>query len=294
MKLYKTTITPTSNFLTSLKGDTLFGQLCWSIRFIFGRKRLEELLSNYDKSPFLIVSDGFASGYLPKPKMTSILLEENTLNKKSNRKKVWLTQKELRSGEYYKARTDKDINNIDKKDTIIRNSINYKTATTEGDKFSPYGVNEMSFSKKDIYFLLGHDFKLEDLEQCLEFVSKSGYGKDSTIGKGRFEFTSLEEINNIDISNTYMSLSPFAPHNLQCKEIYYEPFTRFGKSGANRAFKNPFKKPIIFADCGAVIKFENKIDIKYIGKAVTNISTYYKDTIHQGYSIILPIKELEQ
>ncbi len=292
MKLYKTIITPTSNFSTLLKGDTLFGQLCWSVRFVFGRKRLEELLSDYDKSPFLIVSDGFSSGYLPKPKMTSVLLGENILDKKSNRKKVWLTQKELRNGEYYKARTDKDINNIDKKDTIIRNSINYKTATTEGDKFSPYGINEMNFSKKDIYFLLGDYFKLEDLEQCLEFVSKSGYGKDSTIGKGRFEFTSLEKISSIDISNTYMSLSPFVPCNLQYKEIYYEPFTRFGKSGANRAFKKPFKKPIIFADYGAVVKFDKKIDIKYVGKAVVNISTY-EDIVHQGYSIVLPIKELD-
>ncbi len=293
MKLYKTTITPTSNFLTPLKGDTLFGHLCWSIRFVFGKKRLEEFLNDYDNNPFLIISDGFPTGYLPKPKMMSNLLGENTLEKKSNRKKVWLAKKELENGEYYKARTDKEINNIDKKDTIIRNSINYKTATTEGDKFSPYGVNEMSFSKKDIFFLVRFDFKLEELNKCLEFVSKSGYGKDSTIGKGRFEFTSFEEVDKNDISNTYMALSPFVVHNLKCKEIYYEPFTRFGKSGASRAFKNPFKKPIIFADYGAVIKFEKKMDIRYIGKAVTNISTY-NDIVHQGYSIVLPIKELGQ
>lgn len=291
MKLYKTTITPKSNFLTPLKGDTLFGQLCWSISFIFGKKRLDELLSDYDKDPFLVVSDGFASGYLPKPKMTANLLKEGALDKKFNRKKVWLSQKELRDGEYYKARTDEDINNIDKKDTIVRNSINYKTATTEGDKFSPYGINEVSFSRKDIYFLLRFDFKLEDLTRCLDFVSKSGYGKDSTIGKGRFEFGSFEEVGKSDISNTYIALSPFVPSGLKCKEIYYEPFTRFGKSGANRANKNPFKKPIIFADCGAVVEFEKKTNVKYIGQAVKNISTY-KDTVHQGYSIVLPIKEL--
>jgi len=293
MKLYKTTITPKSNFLTPLKGDTLFGQLCWAVRFIFGKKRLEELLSDYDKDPFLIVSDGFASGYLPKPKMMSDLLDENVSDKKINRKKIWLTQKELGNGEYHKARTDKEINNIDKKDTVVRNSINYKTATTEGDKFSPYDIKEMSFSNKDIYFLLRFDFELEDLTKCLNFVSKSGYGKDSTIGKGRFEFTPFEEVNKSDISNTYIALNPFVPHNLQCEEIYYEPFTRFGKSGANRAFKNPFKKPLIFADYGAVIKFEKKTDIEYVGKAVTNISTY-KDIVHQGYGVVLPIKELGQ
>jgi len=293
MRLYKTTIIPKSNFSTPLKGDTLFGQLCWAIRFVFGKKRLEELLSDYDKDPFLIVSDGFASGYLPKPKMMSELLGENVSDKKINRKKLWLTQKELRKGEYHKARTDKEIKNIDKEDIIVRNSINYKMDTTNGEKFSPYGVKELSFSNKDIYFLLGLDFDFKDLGKCLEFVAKSGYGKDSTIGKGRFEFALLEEINKGSISDTYMSLSPFVVHNLQCEEIYYEPFTRFGKSGANRAFKNPFKKPLIFADYGAVIKFDKKIDIEYIGKAVTDISTY-KDIVHQGYSIVLPIKELRE
>jgi CRISPR-associated protein Csm4 len=44
MKLYKTTITPTSNFATTLKGDTLFGQICWGIFYSLEEKRLKELL----------------------------------------------------------------------------------------------------------------------------------------------------------------------------------------------------------------------------------------------------------
>ena len=52
MTLYKTTITPKSNFTTPLKGDTLFGQICWAIRYRLGEDRLNELLSDYDKKPF--------------------------------------------------------------------------------------------------------------------------------------------------------------------------------------------------------------------------------------------------
>ena len=70
MKLYKATMIPTSNFATKLKGDTLFGQICWAIRFSFGEERLKELISTYEKKPFLIVSDPFAKAnyaeYLPK------------------------------------------------------------------------------------------------------------------------------------------------------------------------------------------------------------------------------------
>ena len=54
MKLYKTTFIPTSNFATTLKGDTLFGQICWAIRYTFGNDKLEALLLNYETKPFLV------------------------------------------------------------------------------------------------------------------------------------------------------------------------------------------------------------------------------------------------
>ena len=82
MKLYKTTITPLSSFGTTLRGDTLFGQLCWACKFIFGENELNELLSDYESSPFLIVSDAFASGYLPKPTVPLKELGANVDDKK--------------------------------------------------------------------------------------------------------------------------------------------------------------------------------------------------------------------
>ena len=84
MRLYKTTITPISSFATPLKGDTLFGQICWAIRYIYKEDRLNSLLQNYDTEPFLIVSDGFASGYLPKPTLPSALLNESLKDKIKN------------------------------------------------------------------------------------------------------------------------------------------------------------------------------------------------------------------
>ncbi len=58
MKLYKVPIEPTSQFATKLKGDTLFGQICWAIFYKFGKERLTYLLETYrDNRPFLIVSE---------------------------------------------------------------------------------------------------------------------------------------------------------------------------------------------------------------------------------------------
>ena len=294
MKLYKTTISQESNFATTLRGDTLFGQMCWSVKYIFGEERLKELLASYEASPFLVVSDGFAKGYLPKPKMPSVLLEEDNGDKKINRKKIWLTLEQLHSGKFSDALPDTQVNNDDKTISTMHNSINYKSFTTSDDgSFAPYGEKEFSIGNKDIYFLVDATrFNIDELKTVFEQLSLHGYGKDTTIGKGRFSFGDFEEINLSHSSKTYMTLSPFSPEGLECENIYYEPFTRFGKFGGNRAFKNAFKKPILLADSASVIHFEKRQELQYVGKAIKNISDIYPDTVHQGYSIVVAIKEL--
>ena len=154
MRLHKTTITPTSNFATPLQGDTIFGHICWAIQFKYGEDRLNELLKDYEKEPFLVVSDGFVSGFLPKPTMPSFLLGEDSDKKKENRKRVWLGFNDLIDANFTNAKTDKEVDNNDKTINLVRNSINYKTFKTDEKSFASYGVDEFCLSKKDIYFLL--------------------------------------------------------------------------------------------------------------------------------------------
>ena len=287
MTLYKTTITPKSNFTTPLKGDTLFGQICWAIRYAFGEDRLNELLSDYDKKPFLIVSDGFANGYLPKPSMPSHLLGENLDLKKENRKKIWLSIEDLQSGNFKNAKTSYEIGYELKKTATIKNSINYLTFTTDDSgKFAPYALMEMKCSKQDIYFLLDDKFKLDELEKALEVVSKSGYGKRASIGKGAFEYSAFEKVSVKNNSNAFMTLSPVVIDDENLKEFYYEPFTRFGKHGGGLANTNPFKSPLLMADSGSVVVYEEICEKEYIGKAISGHSTN-ANTVHQGYSILI-------
>jgi len=295
MKLYKVKITPTSTFGTSLKGDTLFGQMCWAIRYTFGEKKLESLLLDYANSPFLVVSDGFLSGYLPKPTMPMSLLGEDGEKKKENRKKIWLTLDELQKGDFAKAKTDKELNNKKKTKAIVKNSLNHQTfRRDDSGAFAPYAEEETDLSPQDIYFLINESrFKVEELKQAFIMLSKMGYGKNSSIGKGNFTFGDFEEIKFKNGSKTFMTLSPSVLEEKNIHKTYYEPFTRFGKHGAGLANTNPFKKPILMADSGAVVIFEDTCTKDYIGKAIKGHSTH-ENTVHQGYSIVLPImKEFE-
>lgn len=299
MKLYKVTITPTSDFATTLRGDTLFGQLCWAIFYKFGKEKLTKLLDNYREgnAPFLVASDAFPQGYLPKPKMPSRFLNEKSEDKKLNRKKLWLTLDELMGGAYSKARRDKEVDNSDKSSVTIHNALNYKTFHT-GDGFDPHGLSVWSLSTKDIYFLVDEEqLSFVEFKEALKLVSEMGYGKKTTIGKGRFEYDE-EDIEAIVLDNnskTFMTLGSFSPKGLECQNIYYEPFTRFGKFGASRAYKNAFKKPILLADTASVVEFKESKSYQYLGRAISDLSDVpeYKDTVHQGYSIVVPIKELD-
>ena len=68
MDNYQVTLQPRSAFGTPLAGDTLFGQLCWAIRERFGEARLTSLLEGYtEANPFLVVSDAFPAGWVPRP-----------------------------------------------------------------------------------------------------------------------------------------------------------------------------------------------------------------------------------
>lgn len=292
MTLFKTNITAKSNFATPLQGDTLFGQICWMIRYKEGEEKLEELLEGYDQKPFLVVSDAFAKGYLPKPSLPSNLLAEDPDKKKENRKKIWLTPEELQNGKYTKARTDKEANCSVTTEAIIKNGINYKTFTT-GEGFDPYSEEEYSFTSKDIYFLLDESrMNISELEAVVGMIGEVGYGKNTTIGKGRFSIASFEKIDlKKKASTTFMLLSSFTAHDLEVKNFFYEPHTKFGKHGGDLATRSPFKKPLLLAKSGSVVVFEEAKEAQYLGKAIRGHSAHEK-TVHQGYAIALPIAEI--
>lgn len=52
MKAYKAIINPISTFGTTLRGDTIFGHLCWVLRYKFGESKLNELLKAMKMSLF--------------------------------------------------------------------------------------------------------------------------------------------------------------------------------------------------------------------------------------------------
>ncbi len=114
MKLYQLTIKPLTPFGTPLKGDTIFGHLCWQAAYDSGLLvgGLDQWIEKYDTDPFIVCSSAFPllveeqtgeNIALPRPQLPSELLEitcpdvERSTRMKARKelkKKKWLLVKE--------------------------------------------------------------------------------------------------------------------------------------------------------------------------------------------------------
>lgn len=104
MKLYQLTIKPLSPFGTPLKGDTIFGHICWQVAYDAAllNGSLNEWINKYDDDPFVICSSAFPlllgddsreniafpRPQLPASFLTGLLENSNRCEKMKERKRL--------------------------------------------------------------------------------------------------------------------------------------------------------------------------------------------------------------
>lgn len=305
MKIYQINIKPLTGFGTPLKGDTLFGHLCWQIYYdpgLFG-KSLEELLSDYSLSPFLIVSSAFPvieeKIYLKTPSLPLHFLF------RKDKDELIRERKKLKEKKHFPL--DLPLNSVDnlsfeKLDKLIiideqvRASIHRLTNTTGEPPFTPYPVKKIWYLTELALFCgLREELPLEGLIEALRRIGLAGFGKDASVGLGKFEVLSWREIDfysKVKSFNAYYTLSPSLPDlpKGKYKKIYYEPFVRFGRHGDQLSCSpNPFKAPLLLADEGAIYVPSHSEKRLFIGRAIKGHSSIEPNTVHQGYSLVIPV-----
>ena len=91
--LHRATLALHTPLGTPLAGDTLFGQMCWALREAAGETELTRRLAGYTAGhPWLVVSDGFPSGYLPKPALPQhfVAAADDPAQRKAAKRQRWL------------------------------------------------------------------------------------------------------------------------------------------------------------------------------------------------------------
>ncbi len=314
MNSFRLTLHPRSAFGTPLAGDTLFGQLCWALRHLLGNTRLNTLLDGYTNGqPFAVISDALPKGFLPLPSLPSSFWAKNEVDRKILKKKRWLPLENIESPlEDWQSLAYSDNEAVEAVTGVFaalnteqaqpHNSINRQTGTTGEGQFAPYSQAQIWFHPAmhlDLYIALDESrLSLAELESALAYIGQTGFGRDASIGLGKFNLVGSAQAkpfssNTDNKPNAWLTLGPCAPQGQAfCPQrSYYQPLTRFGRHGDVAVQSGiPFKRPILLARGGSVF-WPEKLDgaLHFIGQGLTGVSEAMPETVHQGYAPVFAL-----
>lgn len=321
MQTYRFTLSALSAFGTPLAGDTLFGQLCWTLRHQFGNARLNELLHGYTTGkPFAVLSDALPAGYVPLPNVPSDAWQKSNSTDASDRKalkkKKWLPFTEL-------AKPFVQWQSLAKSDTEVspqaatpieraqpHNTINRQTGTTGEGQFAPYAMPQIWFHPAmqfDLHVVLDEArLGLTELMAALAYMGQVGFGRDASIGLGKFELLGDAVLSgprgegvtsSAGAPNSFLTLGPCAPQGLGFCPVRstYQVATRFGRHGdAAVQSGQPFKRPVLLAKAGGMF-WPETLDTsrQFIGQGLGGVdnpvSVVMPETVQQGYAPVVAV-----
>lgn len=332
MKLYEIIIKPQSAFGTPLKGDTVFGQFCWQYIYDTGENDSEfkAFIETYLQRPMIVFSSAVPllrksekTYVFKKPDLpTGMIVQQNDLSredyireKKQLRSKKWMLVGEDLTLDFSKSDLyvndselmermgrERDSEELIRTFSKSHNTINRITGTTGNNMFAPYQEDAFCYlpdTELAILALVDDErLPMDRVKRYMEYMGSYGFGKDASTGNGRFTVVSVDKLTGIshESAEAVYSLAPSVTDDESFKHKYFKLFVRFGKHGGTLATSgNPFKKPIMMEDEGAVYVFNETAEIKqtpYIGQAVSHVSKSQVKTVVQGYSPYLPVKNL--
>jgi CRISPR-associated protein Csm4 len=316
MECLRINLRPLSAFGGPIKGDTLFGQLCWAARNRWGEERLRELLAGYTSGrPFAVCSDAFPAGHLPRPTLPlhrfAALADED---RKAVKRRRWLPHEALdrpvpdwlascrSEAQVMEALGAQAGDVLSEAHAQPHNRLNRLTGTTSGKVFAPYTLSQYWFGPKvrlECYLLIDETrLTGEDATGLLTDIGLSGYGRDASIGLGKF---AIEDIHTDDLprqadANACFSLAPCSPQGLGLdpERSHYQVFTRFGRHGDRAVHSGrPFKAPVLMVDTGAVLVPAKLPDASCVGRGLGgdgSLSNALPETVQQGYAPFIGIR----
>lgn len=309
MKLYQIDIKPDGGFYTPIKGDTLFGTLCWAVVNRFGERRLTELLAGYtENDPFIVVSDAFPRGYLPKPalpfpyfKTVGDKSDPDTKKRKEFKRKTWIPADRISLPTNQMKDFFEEVPFMEKS-LKTANSVNPETNRADGGKYSAYKTERISYRGiLNVCAVIDENrISAADVETLFKQIGQSGYGKKASSGGGKFTVESVKPFTFPLPAETtaLMTLAPCVPASgeFDADKSFYKVFVRFGRHGNKAALSgNPFKNPVMTMDTGAVLTPAAptwKMPL-FAGTGVKGVSLTDDRTVFQGYAPVVALNAKE-
>jgi len=300
MEWYRVNLASESWVASAWQSDTIWGHLCWCLRYGFGEDALQNFIDAYEQgAPPLLVSNGFPGDYLPRPIVPEMKAETgqslDTLREEFRRNKELKGVNLLTADEFTKAIKGERFYPVPKDDieartVVLKNQINRLTSTTgvegTGQLFS---FEQYRWESISIYLKVADGF-VDKTRELFQHLAQSGYGKRKAVGYGQVrlvEFGRYSGFPSVVDANGFISLSNFTPSTQDPSTGYWDVLVKYGKLGEEYAAAgNPFKKPLIMFTAGSC--FYDIPCKEYYGRLVRGLSPIHTDKIVQ-YGLALPV-----
>lgn len=301
MKLFRIDYRLQSAAASEWQADTIFGHLCWAMRYSEGEAALAKFLDSFRQGhPLILVSNGFPQGLFPNPKFPprpiDASLPPKQQREKSKRRKDAQKQKYLTMDDFNLAINGQDFepskdSKLDfQKRVTLKNQINRLTGTT-GLEGSLFDFEETFCPAISIYAKIDDDF-VETARELFGFIRDGGYGKRKSVGYGAISsmsFMPLEGLRLPEKPNGFVSLSNFVPASSDPTRGYWDTVVKYGKLGEEYASAgNPFKRPLVMLVAGST--FYDSPVRPFYGRMVPEVSPTYRHVVQCGFALPLPIR----
>ncbi|MCS7308042.1 MAG: type III-A CRISPR-associated RAMP protein Csm4 [Aquificaceae bacterium] len=301
MKLVKVLFLPKSSTGSPLYSFTIFGAICWSVKYLYGQETLERLLEDFKESPPFLLSDPLPvvneKLYFPKPLLPEGERESQSIQDYKRNKK--LKKLKFVSEEVFKDVLKGNIRSVDqlqeedqpqiKRSIQLHASINRLTWTTAGGEF---------FSEFTYYYtpfvVLIRVFKdeYEKLLKATLFFTR--FGANRSVGMGSFEvkFEELKEhwlleYTEPNTDRVFLLSGSFYDINYDLQESYYEVKTVRScvDNYYQRLTVNIWKKRLPYITAGAQLKVKEKR--RFYGGLKVALKEGSKEVYQYGYGFPL-------
>ena len=251
---------------TPLHSGTLFGHLCWARRLLEGEEALERWLASLEQGEPFLISSGFPAGMLPRPLVAPV---RGAVEPKQVRKRPYLPlqdflnlRRRLTAQALAAAVTDPPEQTRLTPHRLAHNTIDRRLGTTP-EEGGLYFVDELwpcawpgESVSWDVY--VASSLSGDELGELFRAVGRLGYGRDATLGRGRFGVRVepapeglFDAAGRRRLSLSHGSLTP----NMLEPRYRLEPhFGKLGPLAAAEAAFNPFKYPLTLLRPGATFE----------------------------------------
>ena len=295
---------------TPWQSDTIFGHLAWHVAYGWRGIGIQEFLRPFlEGQPPFVLSDAFPEGFLPRPflpvrsKRPTQLKEYAEAKRREKATFVSLDDFEaIRRGHVDKWQPAPELwHRFD----VLHASINRLTNTTtgpegeratEGHLFStrlslPASTDSDSPQVLPLcVYLRAGDPWGAWVPEMLQDMAPLGFGSDRSTGVGAYEVIGVEPFDGfgpLDGANGFISLSSYCPARTDPTRGRWKIRIKYGKLGENAGDGNPFKRPLIQFEPGAVFLTDGPPKPFY-GRTVTGIAPRFPDAIQCCYTLAVP------